>query len=113
MQLRVRWLALGHLDRGNTEAPNVGLVVVPALLYCLGCHPVRRPDEPAEREPRVSERPRSKRARSLGTDVFFLVIVAVSWPETPKSASLTATVPVLVGTGVERVCRRPHHRRSR
>lgn len=89
MQLGIRRLSLGHLDRGDAQAPNVGLVVVATLLYSLRGHPVGCADE-AVAQIHVSNGRHATEVVGGETNVFFLVIVAVSWPETPKSASLTA-----------------------
>ena len=45
VQLGIGWFAFGQLNRGDSQAPDVSLVVVTALLDDLWRHPVRGPNK--------------------------------------------------------------------
>ena len=45
MQFRVRWLALGQLNRRDPKTPDIRFIVVSGLLDNLRRHPVRRAHE--------------------------------------------------------------------
>lgn len=41
MQFSIRWLPFGQLNGRDSQTPDVGFVVIPALLNDFGRHPIR------------------------------------------------------------------------